>query len=305
MAKRRKKKSPTMEELVFQLAVVGIVFFFMSGGKLSDIFFWAGLGGVLAALCYLVYRVIKPRTLRRRQGRNVHRKAEPFLPPDNATQCRAQGGCEQSQSEIWTLELIQALEWSHFEKLCVAYYRAAGYKASWKRLGPDNGIDISLSRLQNDGEEYRAVVQCKAWSNRPVGVRYIRELLGSMASVGVGEGVFITTTNYTTDAQRFAQANNIQLLTGSDLLQMIKALPESEQLRLKTWITSGDYRTPRCPNCGSMLCKRMAKRGQNPGQSFWACPTFPKCRYTLPMSRAEKLAHHSRRELSTRELYSR
>ena len=35
-----------------------------------------------------------------------------------------------------------------------------------------------------------------------------------------------------------------------------------------------------CPKCSSMLVKRVAKKGKNAGSEFWACSSFPKCRYT-------------------------
>ncbi|MCY4519008.1 MAG: topoisomerase DNA-binding C4 zinc finger domain-containing protein [Acidimicrobiaceae bacterium] len=33
-----------------------------------------------------------------------------------------------------------------------------------------------------------------------------------------------------------------------------------------------------CPRCGSAMVRRVAKRGENEGNEFWGCSTFPKCR---------------------------
>ncbi len=33
-----------------------------------------------------------------------------------------------------------------------------------------------------------------------------------------------------------------------------------------------------CPKCGSAMVRRVAKRGENAGNQFWGCSTFPKCR---------------------------
>jgi len=41
-----------------------------------------------------------------------------------------------------------------------------------------------------------------------------------------------------------------------------------------------DHLTPDCPKRGSAMVLREAKRGANPGQKFWGCPSFPKCRGT-------------------------
>lgn len=35
-----------------------------------------------------------------------------------------------------------------------------------------------------------------------------------------------------------------------------------------------------CPKCSSSLVRRMAKKGDKAGNEFWACNSFPKCRYT-------------------------
>ena len=35
-----------------------------------------------------------------------------------------------------------------------------------------------------------------------------------------------------------------------------------------------------CPKCGNNLVLRTAKRGDNKGNEFYGCSTFPKCRYT-------------------------
>ena len=35
-----------------------------------------------------------------------------------------------------------------------------------------------------------------------------------------------------------------------------------------------------CPRCGNTLVVRTAKRGQNAGNQFYGCKSYPKCRYT-------------------------
>ena len=35
-----------------------------------------------------------------------------------------------------------------------------------------------------------------------------------------------------------------------------------------------------CPECSEVMLKKLAKRGTNSGQEFWACSAFPKCRHT-------------------------
>lgn len=35
-----------------------------------------------------------------------------------------------------------------------------------------------------------------------------------------------------------------------------------------------------CPQCGARLVLRTARRGENAGNQFWGCSSFPKCRFT-------------------------
>jgi predicted RNA-binding Zn-ribbon protein involved in translation (DUF1610 family) len=45
-----------------------------------------------------------------------------------------------------------------------------------------------------------------------------------------------------------------------------------------------DNDAPRaCPKCGAEMIKRTTKSGENAGQQFWGCSTFPKCRIMQKM----------------------
>jgi hypothetical protein len=39
-----------------------------------------------------------------------------------------------------------------------------------------------------------------------------------------------------------------------------------------------DQPPPDCPKCGQPMVLRTARRGKNPGEQFWGCPGYPKCR---------------------------
>ena len=49
---------------------------------------------------------------------------------------------------------------------------------------------------------------------------------------------------------------------------VVRSLPPAVQL-------SG---SPICPKCGVPMVERVAKKGQNAGQTFFGCPNYPKCR---------------------------
>lgn len=43
-----------------------------------------------------------------------------------------------------------------------------------------------------------------------------------------------------------------------------------------------EHEAPSCPNCASPMVLRKGKKGTNKGEEFWGCPSYPKCRGTLP-----------------------
>lgn len=176
----------------------------------------------------------------------------------------------------WSEELLNALEWKRFELLCAAYFETLGFKSKVARKGADGGVDIHLFA---EGSSVPAiVVQCKAWRTYTVSVKAIRELLGVMTAARVPEGVFVTTSVYTSEARQFAAANHIDLIDGNDLLRKIAATRPEDQAALLQLATAGDFTTPTCPSCGIKMVERVA---QKTGERFWGCRRFPNCRYTM------------------------
>jgi restriction system protein len=190
------------------------------------------------------------------------------LPP-----LRAQNPPEMPPT-AWSMESLQTLEWKRFELLCSRYYQEVGFRTETLACGPDGGIDVKLFRA--DLREPLAIVQCKAWNKRAVGVKEIRELLGVMTHENVSRGIFIASGGYTQDASAFGAANPIQLIDGKGLVQKLKELTPEKQKALLEFAFAGDYRTPTCPSCGVKLVAREGKRGK-----FWGCVHYPKCRYVL------------------------
>lgn len=182
----------------------------------------------------------------------------------------------------WSLELIQNIEWKRFEDVCERYYALKGIRSSTTPLGADGGIDIRL--FQDDGSDLvTTVVQCKAWSDRLVGVKPVRELLGVKVHEKADKAFFMTSGGYTEEARAFALANGITLMGGDMLLMMFRRLPADLSSALLAFATAGDYRTPTCPSCGVRMT---ARKGKGEGRAFWGCVRYPRCRQTMPMRTA-------------------
>ncbi len=68
-----------------------------------------------------------------------------------------------------------------------------------------------------------------------------------------------------------AISNNLTQYVGND--ESVK-LAHLESIRKKV---EAPYS---CPWCGANLVVRTAKKGPNPGNQFYGCSNYPKCRYT-------------------------
>lgn len=181
----------------------------------------------------------------------------------------------------WTLDVIRDLEWKRFEDVCQQFYEKKGIRSDTTDLGPDGGIDIRL--YQDDSGRPTSIVQCKAWGERYVGVKPIRELLGVMTHEKIGKAFFMTSGSYSDEAKAVAQANRITLIDGNMLLMMIQRLPAPERESLLAFAVDGDYVIPTCPSCG---IKMVVREGTNGRADFWGCQNYPRCRQTLSKRRA-------------------
>lgn len=176
----------------------------------------------------------------------------------------------------WSYAVLRRMEWKRLEYLAADYYRVLGFRAETLRCGADGGIDIKLYR--GDTHQPVSIVQCKAWTRRPVGVKPVRELLGVMTQQRVATDVFVTTSAYTSDAIEFARGNKIALVDGIQFLDKLQALPEESRAELLRVATEGDWTTPSCPSCGTKMIMRQG--GTKP---FWGCASFPRCRHKFQM----------------------
>lgn len=181
----------------------------------------------------------------------------------------------------WSPAVFSSIEWRRFEAVCEALFAQAGFETRSQSHGADGGVDIWLHSANAQGPV--AVVQCKHWQGKAVGVKEIREFFGVIASHRLKRGTYATTSTYTADAQQFAKANGINAMDGPALLALIaKRTPEQQQALLAVAF-EGEYWRPTCASCGVKLVERTPSKG---GSAFWGCSNFPRCKSRLPMSAA-------------------
>ena len=178
----------------------------------------------------------------------------------------------------WSPSVFAAIEWRRFEAVCEKLFGQAGFETQSQSHGADGGVDIWLYSRNTTGPA--AVVQCKHWLGKAVGVKEMREFFGVMASHKLKRGVYATSSTYTADAQKFAKENGINALDGQGLLALIaKRTPEQQQALLNV-AHEGEYWRPTCASCGIKLMARKSTQG---GAGFWGCNNYPKCKSRLPM----------------------
>lgn len=181
----------------------------------------------------------------------------------------------ESKPGTWSLALLKEMDWKRFELLCAEYFRCLGKRVETLDQGADGGIDARVYSDKTNLLEY--AIQCKSWSSS-VGVKHLRELFGVMTHEVAGKGIFITTSDFTDEAKKFAEANSKRmfLIDGEKFLSMILKLKDEQKAKLLSFATEGDYTTPSCASCGTKLVKRTSNN-----KSFWGCSNFPRCRTTM------------------------
>ncbi len=130
----------------------------------------------------------------------------------------------------WSPAVFAAIEWRRFEAVCEKLFGQAGFETRSQSHGADGGVDIWLHSRNAKGPV--AVVQCKHWQGKAVGVKELREFFGVMSSHQLKRGTYATTSTYTADAQRFAKDNGINALDGYGLLSLIAKRTHEQQKEL-------------------------------------------------------------------------
>jgi restriction system protein len=178
----------------------------------------------------------------------------------------------------WSMDVLAVIEWRRFEALVETLFAQAGFETRSQSHGADGGVDIWLHSKNAEGPV--AVVQCKHWQGKAVGVREVREFFGVMASHSLKRGTYATSSVFTGEALAFAKANGINAMDGDRLLQTIRSRTAEQQAELLKVATEGEYWRPTCASCGVKMIPRQPRAG---GKPFWGCQNYPTCRSTLPM----------------------
>ena len=79
----------------------------------------------------------------------------------------------------------------------------------------DGGVDIIIK----EPSAQKIAVQCKRYKSR-VTAGHVREFVGAMKALKFKKGIFVTVEGVTGPAQKLAAANDIEIITVTDLIAM-------------------------------------------------------------------------------------
>jgi restriction system protein len=112
------------------------------------------------------------------------------------------------------LKGVRAMSGSEFERFVAKVFQQQGYTTELTGASGDHGIDIILRK---HGQVI--AVQCKQWGSA-IGEPVLRDFYGSILNAGVNKGFLVTSSNFTAQAEAFAQNKPIKLYDIDALIQI-------------------------------------------------------------------------------------
>jgi len=127
----------------------------------------------------------------------------------------AQREYQRRREEYW--ETLRGVE---FEEALACLYFDIGYDVKITKGSGDEGVDLFLRK-----DERVIVVQCKG-HGKPIGVGAIRDLYGAMIHFEADSAILACPCGFTVGVIKFASDKPIQLISASDLVEMVETNKE-------------------------------------------------------------------------------
>lgn len=182
----------------------------------------------------------------------------------------------------WSSDVFLGIEWNRFDAVCAKLFEQAGFEIRLQPRGEDGSGDLLLYSKNAQGPV--AIVLCRHWPDKNVGVTELRELSTLLKEHKLARGTFATTGIFTPGALRFAKENAINALNSAGLMTLItKRTPEQQKVLLDV-AYEGEYWRPTCGKCGIKMDERTPSRG---GRQYWACANYRRCKTWQPFSNYE------------------
>jgi restriction system protein len=178
-------------------------------------------------------------------------------------------GIEAMKDNRQILNSLKGLKPTEFEDYIASLYAKLGYKTERVGQSHDGGIDVVAEK--NGVINY---IQCKKFITKKVRLSDIRDFYGAIsAKLTQGNGIFITTNYFTTEAKKFAEDNMIEAIDGYALLKLVKLVNDEKEI-INPMSKEIPQEVDLCPKCGAKLVLRNGKYGD-----FYGCSGYPKCKF--------------------------
>ena len=130
---------------------------------------------------------------------------------------------------------LAAMDWHDFENLIRELFEwkfsSNGGECKITQASRDGGVDA----IAFDPDPIlggKIIIQAKRYTN-VVGVSAVRDLYGTLINEGASKGILITTSDYGSDAHKFAKGKPITLLNGNNLLHLLNEMGTKAYINIK------------------------------------------------------------------------
>lgn len=127
-----------------------------------------------------------------------------------------------------TIDDIDIMEGYEFENYLTTLFFYAGFKTQTTQKAKDYGADIILT----DESGAKIVAQAKRYS-KTVGVKSVQEVIGAKSHYKASEGMVITNSVFSFEAETLARENNVRLVDRKELIEMYKRIQNQLAIRVK------------------------------------------------------------------------
>lgn len=130
---------------------------------------------------------------------------------------------------------LAAMDWKDFEHLVRQVFEnefsTAGTEVRVTQASRDGGVDAVV----HDPDPIRGgkiVIQAKRYTNT-VDVSAVRDLYGTVMNEGASKGILVTTSQFGSDARKFAQGKPLTLIDGGNFLYLLEKMGVQARIDLK------------------------------------------------------------------------
>lgn len=128
---------------------------------------------------------------------------------------------------------LASMDWQDFENLIRELFEKKfsrnGGECKVTQASRDGGVD-AIAFNPDPILGGKIIIQAKRYTN-VVGVSAVRDLYGTLINEGASKGILITTSDYGSDAHKFAEGKPLVLINGNNLLHLL-----DEELNTKAYI---------------------------------------------------------------------